>query len=92
MMVIKGTLVHLVLKGDPGSVALTGEYLNHVVDSFTAKIHKMNTPLILLVVLVTTLVQTLSQCNETCTEWYTIIPGPTPHDSSDGIQSVSGRT
>ena len=47
-------------KGDPGSVALTGEYLNHVVDSFTAKIHKMNTPLILLVVLVTTLVQTLS--------------------------------
>ena len=38
----------------------------------------MNTPVILLVVLVTTLVQI--QCNETCTEWYTITPVPTPHD------------
>ena len=53
----------------------------------------MNTQFILLqvVVLVTNLVQV--QCNnETCTERYTIIPGPTPHDGCDGIQGVPGRT
>ena len=51
----------------------------------------MNTSFILLVVLVTTIVQV--QCNnETCTERYTIIPGPTPRDGRDGIQGVPGRT
>ena len=52
----------------------------------------MNTPiiLILLVVFVTTLKQV--QCNETCTERYTIIPGPTPRDGRDGIQGVPGQT
>ena len=51
----------------------------------------MNTPVVLLVVLVTTLVQV--QCNnETCTERYTIIPGPTPRDGRDGVQGVPGRT
>ena len=51
----------------------------------------MNTSIILLVmVLVTTLVQV--KCNETCTEQYTIIPGPTPRDGRDGIQGVPGRT
>ena len=48
----------------------------------------MNTPVILLVVLVVQV-----QCNnETCTERYTIIPGPTPPDGRDGIQGVPGRT
>ena len=52
-------------------------------------VHKMKTPVILLVV--ATLVQV--QCkNETCTERYTIIPGPTPRDGRDGIQGVPGRT
>ena len=51
----------------------------------------MNTPVILLVVLATTLVQV--QCNNvTCTERYTIIPGPTPRDGRDGVQGVPGRT
>ena len=54
----------------------------------------MNTLIFLLlevVVLVTTLVQV--QCkNETCTERYIIIPGPTPRDGRDGIQGVPGRT
>ena len=53
----------------------------------------MNTSVILLrlVVLVVTLVQV--QCNdETCTEWYTIIPGPTPRDGRDGVQGVPSRT
>ena len=53
----------------------------------------MSTEFILLqvVVLVTTLVQV--ECNnETCTERYTIIPGPTPRDGRDGIQGVPGRT
>ena len=51
----------------------------------------MNTRVIPLVVFVTTIVQV--QCNnETCTERYTIIPGPTPHDGRDGIQGVPGRT
>ena len=27
-----------------------------------------------------------------CTEWYTIIPGPTPRDGRDGVQGVPGRT
>ena len=50
----------------------------------------MNTLVILLVVLVTTLVQV--QCNnDTCTEQYTIIPGPTPRDGRDGVQGVPGR-
>ena len=49
----------------------------------------MNTLVILL--LVASLVQV--QCNnETCTERYTIIPGPTPRDGHDGIQGVPGRT
>ena len=52
-------------------------------------VHKMNTLVILL--LVASLVQV--QCNnETCTERYTIIPGPTPRDGHDGIQGVPGRT
>ena len=52
-------------------------------------VHKMNTLVILLVV--ATLVQV--QCNnETCTERYTIIPGPTPRDGRDGVQGVPGRT
>ena len=46
--------------------------------------------LLLVVVLVTTVVQV--ECNETCTERYTIIPGPTPRDGRDGIQGVPGRT
>ena len=46
--------------------------------------------LLLVVVLVTTVVQV--QCNETCTEQYTIIPGPTPRDGRDGVQGVPGRT
>ena len=54
----------------------------------------MNTLIILLlvvVVLVTTPVQV--ECkNETCTERYTIIPGPTPRDGRDGIQGVPGQT
>ena len=50
----------------------------------------MNTPAIVLVVLVTTIVQV--ECNETCTEQYTFIPGPTPRDGRDGIQGVPGRT
>ena len=33
----------------------------------------------------------LVQCNETCTEQYTIIPGPTPRDGRDGVQGVPGR-
>ena len=50
----------------------------------------MNTQ-ILLVVLATTLVEV--ECNnETCTEQYTIIPGPTPRDGRDGVQGVPGRT
>ena len=32
------------------------------------------------------------QCNETCTEQYTIIPGPTPRDGRDGVQGVPSRT
>ena len=55
--------------------------------------HKMNTPAILLlivIVFVITVVQV--ECNETCTEQYTIIPGPTPRDGRDGIQGVPGRT
>ena len=54
----------------------------------------MNTSVIyilLVAVFVTTLVQV--ECkNETCTERYTIIPGPTPRDGRDGIQGVPGRT
>ena len=53
----------------------------------------MNTLILLLLlvaVLVTTLVDVKS--NETCTERYTIIPGPTPRDGLDGIQGVPGRT
>ena len=52
----------------------------------------MNTSVILLLVavFVTTLKQV--QCNETCTEQYTIIPGPTPRDGRDGIQGVPGQT
>ena len=51
----------------------------------------MNTPVVLLIVLATTLVQV--QCNnETCTERYTIIPGPVPRDGRDGVQGVPGRT
>ena len=53
----------------------------------------MNTPvtlILLVVVFVTTLKQV--QCNETCTERYTIIPGPTPRDGRDGSQGVPGRT
>ena len=52
----------------------------------------MNTPAILLLVvmLVTTVVQV--ECDETCTEQYTIIPGPTPRNGRDGIQGVPGRT
>ena len=47
--------------------------------------------LLLVVLLVTALVQV--QCkNETCTERYAIIPGPTPRDGRDGIQGVPGRT
>ena len=38
----------------------------------------------------TTVVQV--KCNETCTERYAIIPGPTPRDGRDGIQGVPGRT
>ena len=56
-------------------------------------VHKMNTPVtlfLLIVVFVTTLVRI--KCNETCTEQYTIIPGPTPRDGRDGIQGVPGRT
>ena len=45
---------------------------------------------LLVVVIVTTLVRV--QCNETCTERYAIIPGPTPRDGRDGIQGVPGRT
>ena len=54
--------------------------------------YKMNTSviLILLVVFVTILKQV--QCNETCPEQYTIIPGPTPRDGRDGIQGVPGQT
>ena len=52
----------------------------------------MNVLVILLqvVVLVTTLVHV--QCNKTCTEQYTIIPGPTPRDGRDGFQGVPGQT
>ena len=46
--------------------------------------------ILLVVVLVTTIVQV--ECNETCTERYAIIPGPTPRDGRDGIQGVPGRT
>ena len=55
--------------------------------------HKMNTPvtLILLVVVFVTILKQV-KCNETCTERYTIIPGPTPRDGRDGIQGVPGRT
>ena len=48
------------------------------------------TLIVLVVVLVTILKQV--QCNETCTERYTIIPGPTPRDGRDGIQGVPSRT
>ena len=53
----------------------------------------MNIPatlILLVVVFVTTLVHI--KCNETCTEQYTIIPGPTPRDGRDGIQGVPGQT
>ena len=52
----------------------------------------MNTPfiLLLLILIVATLVRV--KCNETCTERYTIIPGPTPCDGRDGIQGVPSRT
>ena len=56
-------------------------------------LHKMNilsSLHLLVVVFVTTLVEV--KCNETCTEQYTIIPGPTPRDGRDGIQGVPGRT
>ena len=47
--------------------------------------------MLLAVVFVTTLVQV--ECkNETCTEWFTIIPGTNPRDGCDGIQGVPGRT
>ena len=53
----------------------------------------MNTPVILiLLVLVLATTPKQVQCNETCTEQYTIIPGPTPRDGRDGIQGVPGRT
>ena len=54
--------------------------------------HRMNTPaiLLLLVMLVTTVVQV--ECDETCTEQYTTIPGPTPRDGRDGIQGAPGKT
>ena len=41
--------------------------------------------------LVTTVPQVECE-NETCTEQYAIIPGPTPRDGRDGIQGVPGRT
>ena len=54
----------------------------------------MNTPviLLLLVVFITTPVRIQCYSNETCTERYTIIPGPNPRDGRDGIQGVPGRT
>ena len=55
--------------------------------------HKMNNPVtinLLVVVFITTLKQV--QSNETCTEQYTIIPGPIPRDGRDGIQGVPGQT
>ena len=53
----------------------------------------MNTP-VTLILLVAVFVTTLKQvkCNETCTERYTIIPGPTPRDGRDGNQEIPGRT
>ena len=56
-------------------------------------VHKMNIPaiLILLVVVLVTILKQVN-CNETCTEQYTIIPGPTPRDGRDGIQGVPGQT
>ena len=53
----------------------------------------MNIPaiLILLIVVFVTILKQV-KCNETCTEQYTIIPGPTPRDGRDGIQGVPGQT
>ena len=52
----------------------------------------MNTSVILLLLVVFVTILKQVQCNETCTERYTIIPGPTSQDGRDGVQGVPGQT